>query len=130
MTASLRPARLIIIHLNIGLSVYSLFDLMFSLATILNNRYVYIPPCLRNIMDGQNPQPTHARIQGRMKPIFFKDGDKTTPYVWVTYRNVEDAPSTLEETETVWFQSGSEEWKHEGIGGFLPVSWDICEVFE
>ena len=57
MTAGRWPLRLIIIHLNIGLSVYSLFDLMFSLATIPNSRYVYIPPCLRNIMDGHtNPQ--------------------------------------------------------------------------
>ena len=62
MTASLRPARLIIIHLNIGLSVYSLFDLMFSLATIPKCRYVYIPPCLRNIMDGHTP-PTEAQAR-------------------------------------------------------------------
>ena len=79
-------------------------------------------------MDGHNPRTnlTHALHNGDLKPIFFKGNDRTTPYIYVTYRNVEDAPSTLECTETVMFQSGSEEWEHKGIGGFLPVSWDVC----
>lgn len=81
-------------------------------------------------MDGTNPRTnlTHARHNGDLKPIFYKSGDRTTPYIYVTYRNVTDAPSTLEETHTVMFQSGSEEWNHEGVGGFLPVSWDVCEA--
>ena len=66
MTAGRWPLRLIIIHLNIGLSVYSLFDLMFSLATIPNSRYVYIPPCLRNIMDGHTPPARKLRAESCM----------------------------------------------------------------
>lgn len=79
-------------------------------------------------MDGHNPQPTHARHNGDLTPLFYKGGDRTKPYVYATYRNAEDAPSTLEKIHKVMFQSDSEEWGHEGIGGFLPVSLDICET--
>jgi len=76
-------------------------------------------------MESQTSTPTYAEVQGTVKPLYWKIGeDQTIENAWVnmSYRNAEDAPSEMENARPQMFQSGSEEWLHEGVMGLVPLS--------